>query len=287
MKSAAFNSIKSNSILADRGFARRGEPAFTLLELMVVTATVAILAILILPALARSDDHGARMVCMNNLRQMGTASGMYAADNRDYLPYPNWDGGANGSPPGWLYTVTSGAIPNPVDSAPWKANPITAWRTGTWFQYVQNTKAYLCPVDVESKTYTTATASGGRAEKLSTYVMNGASVGYANTGMGYGTPCKITDVWSPACYLLWEPDENVTGQGNPGAFEYNDGANAPSSPEGIGRLHSANSGNLLCIGGNVQFVTVQTFRQQSTVYPGAGPNGKTLAWWSPISSNGH
>jgi type II secretory pathway pseudopilin PulG len=266
--------------------ARGDERAFTLLDLMVVIATLAILAALMLPALGRSDDHGTRMVCLNNLRQMGMAANMYVADNRDYFPYANWDGGNGGSPAGWLYTVTSGLIPNPVDNSPWKANPITAWRTGLWFQYVQNTKAYLCPVDIESKTYTTPPASGGREEKLSTYVMNGAVVGFPGSISTYGTPCKITDAWSPACYLLWEPDENSVGLGNPGAFDYNDGADFPNTSEGIGRLHSTNSGDLLCVGGNVQLVTTLAFKKQTVVGSGPGPGGKTLAWWDSVSSNG-
>ena len=49
------------------------EHAFTLVELAVVIITLAILAALILPALARSGDNNARTVCSNNLRQLGTA----------------------------------------------------------------------------------------------------------------------------------------------------------------------------------------------------------------------
>jgi type II secretory pathway pseudopilin PulG len=269
--------MKENPSLVIRAAAGSGERGFTLIDLMAVIATVAILAALVLPALARTDDNGARMVCMHNLRQMGMAENMYAGDNRDSLAFPNFDGGAGGSPPGWLYTVTNGVIPNPVDTLPWKTNPISAWRTGTWFQYVQNSKAYLCPVDIESVTYRTP-AGIGRSEKLSSYVMDGAVNDFPLNG-NYPPPCKITDVWSPACYLLWEPDENIEG-----AFAYNDGSNTAN--EGLGRLHSANSGNMLCIGGNVQFVTMQTFQQQ-TVSPGTGPNGRTLSWWSPLSPSGH
>lgn len=185
-------------------------------------------------------------------------------------------------PPG----APTGQIPNPYDVVYWKNNPTNAWRTGLWFQYVQNSKYYLCPNDIVSRTFTTPTASGGRQNKLSTYVMNGAVVAYGNPSP-YGNPCKITDVWSPACYLLWEPDENALGLGNPGAFEYNDGANFPNTSEGIGRLHSANSGNMLCVGGNVEFVTVQTFKNQSITGAGPGPGGKTLAWWAPGASNGN
>ena len=270
---------KWNLFIETQGGARAGERAFTLLELLVVIATLASLALLLVPVLARTDDNGARMVCLHNLRQMGMAENMYVGDNRDYFPQPNFDSGANGSPQGWLYTVTNGAIPNPLAVLPPTANPISAWRTGAWFQYLQNQEYYLCPVDIESKTYATSAASGGRANKLSSYVMNGAVTGYGS----YPPPCKITSVWSPACYLLWEPDENADGPGIPGASEFNDGSNAPD--EGMGRLHSASSGNILCVGGNAQFITLQTFATQAAIGLGPGPGGRTLAWWAPGAGN--
>ncbi len=58
-----FNSVVGNTCERER--------AFTLTDLLVVLATVAILAALILPALAKSGDNGMRMVCLNNLRQFG------------------------------------------------------------------------------------------------------------------------------------------------------------------------------------------------------------------------
>jgi type II secretory pathway pseudopilin PulG len=292
--------MKTNCIVSQYHDSRGRRHAFTLLELLVVIGTLAVLAVLLIPALARTDDNGARMVCMNNLRQMGMASGMYVGDNQDHLPHSNWDGGNNSAAPrGWLYSMNAadlpvgfaaGTVPDPYSSiSPYNllTNPAgtNAWQSGLWFQYVKNFKAYLCPVDIENKDYLLPSGAGGRNNKLSTYVMNGAVDGFTENGV-WPTPCKITDVWSPACYLLWEPDENASGPGNPGAFEYNDGANFPNTSEGIGRLHTANSGAMLCVGGNVQFVTAQTFHQQSVVGSGPGPSGKTLAWWYPGSPGG-
>ncbi len=262
------------------------EPGFTLIELLAVIAIIAVLAALILPVLAAAKDKATRVTCINNERQMALAMGMYAEDNRDYLAFPNWDGGAaltQPPQPGWLYTVTSGTIPDPT-VAPYVTNPNGAYQTGLWFRYIPNPKSYLCPVDIKSKTYTLPATSGGRVNKLSSYTMNGAPAGYPSPAIYRSS--KLSQAWSSLCYLLWEPDKNAVGPGVPGAFDYNDGANYPSAAEGVGRHHSKKGGVIVAVGGHVEFTTQQKFQQESTM-PGLGRGGKSYLWWSPFSANGH
>jgi type II secretory pathway pseudopilin PulG len=275
--------------------APRSDQAFTRIELLVVVVTIAMLSGLLLTARARPDDNGARMVCINNLRQMGLAAKMYAGDNNDYLTWPNWDGSGSSTKPGWLYTLNVNGvtrIPNPNDTVHFPGD--AAWKTGLWYQYVQNPKAYLCPVDIEGPTY----KQNQRPNMLSSYLMNAAEAGFPEPENKYQyRTCKITDVWSSACYLMWEPDEYMTPFGlhssdrNP--TEFNDGAVFPMAPpsgsEGLGWMHSVNGDEILTVGGDVKFVTMRQFIADSNTASGRGPGpgGKTYLWWSPFSSDGH
>lgn len=57
--------------------------AFTLLELLVVVAVIALLIATVLPALAYTSDKTKRAACRNNLRQLAVAMTLYASENGD------------------------------------------------------------------------------------------------------------------------------------------------------------------------------------------------------------
>ncbi|NLW49832.1 MAG: type II secretion system protein [Candidatus Brocadiaceae bacterium] len=64
--------------------------AFTLIEMLVVIAIIAILAGLLMPALAKARKEARKTHCINNQRNVGTFLVMYGTDNRGAYPSFSW-----------------------------------------------------------------------------------------------------------------------------------------------------------------------------------------------------
>jgi prepilin-type N-terminal cleavage/methylation domain-containing protein len=86
---------------------KRNDRAFTLVEMLVVIAIIAVLAALLLPALVRGKQRAQRIQCISNLKQMGTAFQMFAHDHQGRFPTqtPQAEGGSE------EYVVAGNNIP--------------------------------------------------------------------------------------------------------------------------------------------------------------------------------
>ena len=68
--------------------------AYTQIELLVVIAIIAILAALLYPVFAKASERARATHCVNNMRQIGTAIGVYLVDWEQRYPYARSTSGA-------------------------------------------------------------------------------------------------------------------------------------------------------------------------------------------------
>lgn len=62
--------------------------AFTLIEVLVVVAIIALLVAILLPSLARARDQARMVMCEGHLKELGSAMNMYVLEHKDVLPGP-------------------------------------------------------------------------------------------------------------------------------------------------------------------------------------------------------
>lgn len=229
---------------------RRQVPGFTLIELLVVIAIIAILASLLLPALAGAKDRAQRTICVNNNKQLGLATHMYTTDNNEKMAHPNWN------PPwvaGWLYDGSKGSVPN-LWAPQFATNQTGAYQGGQLWQFTGTVGTYRCPMD-----RTNTQTFKARANKLATYVQNGAVCGYGALKPD-GRTYNLSD-FIPDAFLMWEPDDLNKTLG----YGYNDGSSYPDPTVdgGLGKRHGKNGGVVLAFDGHVEIIKYETWKKES------------------------
>jgi len=130
--------VKQTARVAATRRARRG---FTLVELLVALAIVALLAGLLLPVLVRAKSQAQGMSCLNNLRQLQATMFLYAADNNDLVV---WN--SSYVKRSWVYSGDYGLSigkPQGMTNTQWLIDPQYA----AYADYIHATSIYKCPGD--------------------------------------------------------------------------------------------------------------------------------------------
>ena len=283
------------------------EDGFTVVELLVVLGTLAILSVLLLPAIAGTKPNSQAFQCLENQRQLALGWQMYAQDNSDLLPpndypyltaYATMSTATKAQHKNWVV----GTMEQPLDAidAPASSNISELLDPNTLLSsYVTNRAVYRCPADnyvdpnshrVHVRSYSMNSAVG---TIWSSYYASGSPpLGSAVAGSWLGG-----NTYNPS-QTAWSTFGKMTSFNRPGPantfvfmdenpYSINDGSIAISAAASPGNTylidfpsvnHNASAGIAFADGHVVvhKWADPRTYTPQGILQPGQGGTKSTL-----------
>lgn len=235
----------------------RNKSAFTLLEMCVVIAVLALLVAMLLPALSRAKIGPGYRNCVNNLKEIGIAYRLWPSDQGDLAPsqtrlaYGGWQD--------LLTNADQGAI--------------------CWTNYAimrndlaQSTRVVICPSDERSAA--TSFTNGFDNSHLSYFVGVGANDAYPRSILGGDRNLGPGATPDPICGF-----SPANGQGNDVALRLTGSVSWSLKMHSAGDF--AGAGNILLGDGSVQSTTTATLNEKWL--PNAQDSGNWPSNHIPVS----
>src|SRR5437016_13704550 len=117
--------VRTRFTVASSGRRRPQRRGFPLIELLVFIAIIAILAAILFPVFARAREQARKTTCASNMRQIATATLMYAQDYDELFPGSSTDvkfnskTGPKNIVVNWGFDITCSSVKSPAaDGSP-------------------------------------------------------------------------------------------------------------------------------------------------------------------------
>ena len=249
---AVYDSVpESDGLSVSCHSSQRKRSNFTLIELLIVTAIIAILAGMLMPALNKARETAQTIYCTNNQKQIGMAFLTYAYSQKDWMPLMAWH----------ETRYSTYDFPDAATSAFFWVKVASDYMGGKFKKYMITSagKQFICPAgpdDIWSVTYndTVTTVSNYRyANACGWFYANHATeYGFANK-TNYGGRRLSRNKTPTRTAVLEDGKCNVENKGALG-FEVNNslaGSNMPlsSNKSGASNRHNGYT-NLLYADGH-------------------------------------